>query len=194
MDTARAVTYRFDWIEDEHHLRRRAPDIIALVNASVDDDGMLGYAARLSSDEEAALIGTWSAQIAAGTGHVVLITDDDGVCGMTYMRTNANANYRHIADLSKGILAPRARGGGRATRAMFRAVHERGRELGIALFTLDTRAGSRAEAVWKHFGFTTWGVLDDYSRAFGQSHRGAYMSQTLESLGTTLARYGENEA
>lgn len=191
MDTVRQ-TIRFSWIEDEAALRRHARELIGMIDASVADDGMLGYAAPLSPAEEDALLAAWAGQMAAGIGHMVLLADDAGTCGMCYMRTNANANYRHIADLSKGYLMPRARGSG-AARTLFRALAARARELGVALLTLDTRQGSHAEAVWTHFGFRTWGVLDDYSRAFGRSFRGAYMSQTVESLETTLARTADED-
>lgn len=60
------------------------------------------------------------------------------------------------------------------------------RTLGIELLTLDVREGSRAHRLWSTLGFASFGVLNDYARVNGVSHRGHYMVQRVDDLAARL--------
>lgn len=177
------------WVDDPDHLRLHGEAIIEMLNGSVQDDGMLGYGARLSDDEANGFLAFWQWQLENHSAHILFARDPLGPCAMAFMRTNSNSNYQHIADLSKGYVTPRARGG-LVLLNLFSRVCARAKKLGVELLTLDTREGSRALAIWQHFGFESHGCLPDYSRFGGKSHIGHFMHQKVEKLVTFLSKKG----
>lgn len=100
---------------------------------------------------------------------------------MCVLSTNAMPNCRHIAEVSKAYLVPRVRG----TLAVFEmanAVCEQADQLGTDILTIDVRENSKAHRVWQQMGFTTYGVLSDYSRIKGRRFRGHYMWNSVAGL------------
>lgn len=93
----------------------------------------------------------------------------------------------HLAELMKGTIAPEYRGQGLLEEAL-RQITDRARQLGISRLTLDVREGSMAHRLWEHWGFETFGVLEDYARYAGQSFRGHYMQQAVDDLAIRVAR------
>ena len=67
-----------------------------------------------------------------------------------------------------------------------RELVRRAEQLGVEQFVLDVREGSRAHHLWQRFGFESFGVLQDYARVRGASHRGHFMVQTVASLRARL--------
>ena len=171
----------YDWLEDARDLDRCKAEILALLNESVLDDGMLGYDAALTRAEEASFLAHWQWLLAHGSAKVLLATQREKPLAMAFMRVNRNSNYRHVADLSKGFISSQARGGA-ILKELFARICQRAESMGVEQLTLDTREGSRALGVWRHFGFETFGVMPDYSRFDGRSHSGHFMSQRVAKL------------
>lgn len=169
------------WVERSEDIVAHGNLFIELVDASTLEDGMIGYARTLDAHEAEDFIGGLRRIAAAGTGHVLLAEDAEGPCGMVIMETTLSHNAKHNAVLKRAFIAPRARGGALLRCALVRVV-EKCCELGVERLSLDTREGSKAYAMWSHFGFDTWGVMPDYSRHGGISHAGCYMSQPVASL------------
>lgn len=179
--------FTFMWIDELNMFREFSPGIVSMLNLSVADDGMLGYGDRLSEKDEVSFLMFWEWQLRNRNAHILLARDDVSLCGMAFMRTNASPNHKHIADLSKGFIHPRVRGGV-LLPAMFGEICERAESLAVDLLTLDTRENSRAYKIWTRYGFETYGTLDDYSRFGGQPHVGKYMKQSVAKLKQSLLR------
>lgn len=176
-----------EWIEQAQDVRRVEGSILRLFNESTLEEGMIGYAEPLTAEESAELVDGMQRAIARGHGRLLLVTDSAGPCGIAFMETNAAHNSRHIATIKRGYISPRARGGGLLARALM-AIVEMARSLGVEQLALDTRDGSRANQIWSHLGFQTWGVMPDYSRHKGVTYRGCYMSQSVDALEKHVAR------
>jgi len=71
-------------------------------------------------------------------------------------------NQRHRADVAKLLVHPSGRRHGLARRMMARLEHEAGR-VGRPLLTLDTRAGDRAEGLYRSMGWIELGTIPGYS-------------------------------
>lgn len=177
------TTLRWSWPAD---LARWEEDLGEMLAASVADDGILGYAAELTPGERKGFVDSLAREVAHGSCHVLLGEDAEGAAAMCVMKTNSMPNCRHIAEVSKAYLRPRVRGTG-AVYYLAEAVSAQAAKLGVELLTIDVREDSKAHQVWSKIGFTTFGILDDYARVGGRSHRGHYMRQSTSDLAATIA-------
>lgn len=181
-----------EWIEHAPDVQRVRDGILTLFNESTLEEGMIGYAEPLSAEESADLIAGIQASIARGNGKLMLVTDAEGPCGIVMIETNSAHNSRHIANMKRGYISPRARRSGLLARGLMSIVHK-ARSLNVEQLTLDTREGSNAHQIWSHLGFQTWGLMPDYSRYDGVVYRGCYMSQSVNALEEQLMRKTKGE-
>lgn len=182
-----------EWIDHVQDVHRVKESILRLFNESTLEEGMIGYAAPLTAGESADLVDSIQRVVACGNGRLLLVTDAQGPCAIAFIETNTAHNSRHIANMKRGYISPRARGGGLLARALM-AIVEKARSLNVEQLTLDTREGSRAHQIWSHLGFQTWGVMPDYSRYNGVAYRGCYMSQSVDALEAQVMRKAKGEA
>ena len=84
-------------------------------------------------------------------------------------------------------MAPQFRNG-QVVKAALREIARHAETLRVEQLVLDVREGSRAHLLWQRFGFRTYGVLEDYARIGGVSHRGHFMVQTTASLRASMFR------
>jgi L-amino acid N-acyltransferase YncA len=159
-------------------------DLARMLAASVADDGILGYAAPLTVAQGTAFCADLQAGVDKGEKLVVIGADELGTFGMCVLTTTAMPNCRHLAEASKAYLDPRVRRTG-AVAELVLAVCARMREEGVQRLRIDVREGSPAHLVWQRFGFTTFGILDDYSRINGVSYRGHFMAHSVDELSRT---------
>lgn len=92
----------------------------------------------------------------------------------------------HLAELKKGTIDPSFREKGYLKDA-FRNIVEKSKKLGVSRLTLDVRDESIAHKIWSHWGFESFGVLDDYARHNGNSYRGHFMHQSVGDLKNRLS-------
>jgi L-amino acid N-acyltransferase YncA len=161
-------------------------DLGEMLAASVADDGILGYAAEVTPGQRKGFVDFLAREVAHGSGHVLLGEDAEGAAAMCVMKTNSMPNCQHIAEVSKAYLRPRVRGTA-AVYYLAEAVCAQAANLGVDLLTIDVREDSKAHRVWSKIGFTTYGILDDYARVDGRSHRGHYMRHCTSDLAATVA-------
>jgi hypothetical protein len=152
-----------------------------MLMASAADEGILGYGDEVTVAEGDAFVAGLERGVRDGSTHVLLGEDDSGVVAMCVVRRSDMANCRHLADVSKAYLDPRVRRSGAVTE-LVTAVADRLTEIGVERLQIDVREGSPAHQVWSAFGFVSFGVLDDYSRYGGVSHRGHFMTITVSEL------------
>lgn len=171
-----------------------AQSIIELMRRVTESTPIIGFGTTIDASQATAYVAELQANVPTGKSRLLTALDDRGaLIGVCTVRRNLNPNNAHIADLAKGMIDERCRGG-QVLTAAFSEIARRCQADGVELLTLDVRSGTRAHAVWQHFGFETYGVLDDYARAGGRSFAGHFMRQTVQALldrtVNQLTRYG----
>lgn len=167
------------WVSELNDGNSRA--IIDLVNSSVNDEGTLGYARPMASLEAQQFLFNLGLRLAAGESHVFLGRMNDDPAILAILSVSGMPNCRHRAEISKGVVAPRFRGRHLVER-VFREIVGRCELLRVEQLVLDVREGTRAHKLWQHFGFRSYGVLEDYARFNGKVYRGHFMVQSTVSL------------
>lgn len=155
--------------------------LVELINATVADNGTLGFSSSLSGEKAEHFLGALNRRVAQGDTHALYATLEGQPAFFVMMNLSGMPNCRHSAELSKAVVAPGLRGKGLPREAL-RALIGRARELDVEQFVLDVREGSRAHRLWIRYGFQTWGILPDYARVAGEVFAGHYMSQSVEVL------------
>lgn len=157
--------------------------IRTLIDATVADEGTLGFSAAMTDEQIRVFAETLQRRIDQGSTHMLL-----GTCAATgaaaflvVLTQNTMPNCQHIAELSKGVVHPGFRGRG-AVKIAFGELVKKARLIGVEKFVLDVREGTRAHDLWKALGFASFGVLDDYARIEGKTYRGHYMEQTVATI------------
>ncbi len=153
-----------------------------MLAGSVADEGILGYGVPLTAQQGDAFCDDLTRRIASGESLVLIGSDDLGTFAMCVVTTNAMPNCRHLCEVSKTYLDPRVRRTG-AVDELVAALCRKLRDECVERLQIDVRENSPAHRVWQSFGFRTFGVLDDYSRVGGVTHRGHFMTHTVEELG-----------
>jgi GNAT superfamily N-acetyltransferase len=152
-----------------------------MLTASAADEGILGYGDEVTAADGEAFADGLQRGLRDGSTHVLLGQDAVNTFAMCVIHRSEMANCRHLADVSKAYLDPRVRRTG-AVVELVAAVAEKLTDLGVERIQIDVREDSPAHRVWSAFGFVSFGVLDDYSRYGGVSHRGHYMTITVPDL------------
>lgn len=170
---------KYGWISGPNACDGRA--IVGLINEAVADEGTLGYAAPMTAAQADAYVAGLNLRMASGDCHVFLVHVGGEPAFMAILSVSGMPNCRHRAEISKGVAARHFRGRGLVDLA-FREIVKRAETLGVEQLVLDVREGTRAHRLWQRYGFQTYGVLEDYARFGGVSHRGHLMVQTTASL------------
>ncbi|RYF49297.1 MAG: GNAT family N-acetyltransferase [Comamonadaceae bacterium] len=160
--------------------------IATLVNLALGDGGTLGYANPLLPSEVDSFAAELERKVRGDEAHVLVGRANGAPVMMVVLSLNRIHNCRHRAELSKGVVHPSFRGT-RLVELALKKIVERAELLDVEQLVLDVREDSRAHALWKHFGFATYGVLEDYARVGGASWRGHYMVQSVASLRARLS-------
>jgi len=100
--------------------------------------------------------------VAAGERALLVAEDSRGLCGTVQLVLDQPENQRHRADLSKMLVARRARRQGLGADLM-RAADTTARECGKTLLVLDTITGGEAERLYERLGWERVGVIPNYA-------------------------------
>ena len=183
-----AIDVDLRWL---HELNRdKAIESLSVMNRVLAKETTIGFPAPLEEATGLSMLGCLDADIKAGRKHVLVAEKAGRIIGQVILTPNSLPNCRHIIELSRGMIDSSLRGGGLTLRA-FEEIVSKCEELGKELICLDVREGTTSAALWKHFGFEAFGVLDDYARVGDKRYRGVYMSQTVQSLKQKLGKLTE---
>ena len=174
-----------EWVSD--FSTDTAHAIVGLVDCAAADGGTLGHAERMTAAQARSFIDDLQRRIAAGESHALLGRVRGRPAFLAVLTPDPMPNCRHRAELGKGVVHPEFRGRQLVPLAFLEIVR-RAEQLGVEQLVLDVREGTRAHRLWQAFGFATFGVLRDYARVGGASHRGHFMVQTVASLRTRLEK------
>lgn len=152
--------------------------IVELLDCAVDDGGLLGHTQPMNARQAASFRRGLSQALQTGAAHALLGEFSQELVFFCLMTPNPLPNCRHRAELSKGFLHPDYRRQ-HLMSAVVDAVVEKAEALQIEQLVLDVREDSHAHRVWQGLGFRSYGVLDDYARVNGRTHRGHFMVQSV---------------
>ncbi len=166
-----------------------ANEVAMLLSLSMADDGMLGYEQGAASDHVRAAAAGIVDSAQHRDCHILAGIGESGVVGMCVVEPEKNPTSAHIAYVKKAFITPKCRGR-HSVWAMADAVGHKVLELGCDRLVIDVRGGQHATRVWTAMGFSTFGVLDDYSRYNGHSWSGQFMTVRAVDL---LDRVSEHD-
>jgi GNAT superfamily N-acetyltransferase len=121
----------------------------------------VSFLAPLSLEEAEAW---WEKTIATASASAIFLVARNGgeIVGTVQAHPAWAPNQPHRAEIAKLIVHRRARGAGLGA-ALMCAVEEAAKQAGFALLTLDTKGGSRAEALYRRLGWTCVGVIPGFA-------------------------------
>jgi hypothetical protein len=160
-----------------------AEGIVQLMRQTTQSAPFIGFDTTINDEQASRYVEELKANLASGKCHLLAISaaNHGPLIAKCVLRRNLNPNNRHIADLSKGMISEKYRGG-LVLAAAFVEISRLCDAQGIELLTLDVRAGTHAERAWERFGFRTYGLLEDYARVEGHSIAGRFMAQPVANL------------
>jgi len=145
-------------------IRRRQPELEALLADSVEHGASIGFTLPLSADEVGAYWRKVCDDVAAGTRLLLAAVDEGGrIAGSAQLALETRANGRHRAEVQKVMVfaAGRERGTG---AALMRRLEDEARNLGRTLLHLDTSVGSGgAGRFYEKLEYTCAGGIPDFA-------------------------------
>lgn len=162
-----------------------AKSVVALVDLASRDGGTLGYPAPMTDAEAEDFVFNLQRRVASGESHVLVGWWGARIAFLVVLSPSGMPNCRHRAELSKGVVHPDYRGRHLVERALAEIV-TKAEALQVEQLVLDVREGCRAHRLWQLHGFRTFGVLEDYARVDGTTHRGHFMVQSVPDLRARL--------
>jgi ribosomal protein S18 acetylase RimI-like enzyme len=155
------------------------PQLIALLQANVDDGASIGFLPPLDAAE--ALAYWQGVEDALRTPYRLLwiARDADQVAGSVQLDLVAKPNGSHRAEVVKLMVHPAQRRQGIA-RALMVALEAQARAEGRSTLVLDTRQGDPSERLYRSLGYTCIGAIPQYCiSANGQLDGSAFYYKLL---------------
>jgi GNAT superfamily N-acetyltransferase len=138
------------------------PRLSAILAAGVEEGAGVSFLAPLASDTARQFWLDTARDVAAG-GKVLLAGWVDGdLVGTVTLAFAWPQNQQHRAEVTKLLVHPSGRRHGLARRLMARLELEAQRA-GRTLLTLDTRAGDKAELLYRSMGWVEYGRIPGYA-------------------------------
>lgn len=159
-------------------LNEEMSGLVELLIDAVADGASVGFLAPL---QEAVANAYWTnVSVSIGPGLALWIAEHDGrIVGAVQLAPCTKENGLHRAEIQKLFVHTTHRGQHIATRLMH-AAEQFATSTGRSLLLLDTEAGSQAEAVYRHMGWTRVGEIPRYAKSpDGSLHATAYYYKSL---------------
>lgn len=174
-------------IETVVELEDNFSSLMILLESSKQDDGILGFNKKLRVEEVEGYKQSLVNQIASNSMKILIARDSQKVILCCMLKGSHQQTTRHIYDLQKGLIHPDYRSKGLLQQAFFNIANI-AKENDVELLTLDVREGTPAHKLWEKVGFTTFGILNDYSRYKGESYKGHFMNMSVNTLSENFVR------
>lgn len=136
-------------------------ELAVLLVETVASGAAVSFLATLTVDEAVAW---WRQTLAtASRGAIVLVArEGDQMIGTVQMHPSWAPNQPHRAEIAKMMVHTRFRGRGLGTLLM-QAIETAARQAGYRLLTLDTKAGSTAEHLYRRLDWSYVGTIPDFA-------------------------------
>jgi GNAT superfamily N-acetyltransferase len=143
-------------------LDKHRRDLVSLLADAVASNASVGYVWPLDDGQFDASWRDWIAEVRAGQRYVLVARVAGAIAGCVHLIPCPKPNQPHRADVAK-LLVHRRFGRQGIGRALMHAVEAKARALGRTLLTLDTRAASGAEALYRSEGWSVLGVMPGFA-------------------------------
>ncbi len=140
--------------------RRRA--LRELLADAIEAGASVGFVLPINDAEIDAYWRSVAADVAARSRQLFVVERGDAMLGTVQLAPCAKSNQPHRADVQKLLVLRSARRQG-VGRALMSAVEQTALAAGRWLLTLDTRAGSDAERLYRRLGWVEVGKIPDYA-------------------------------
>lgn len=148
---------------DEKGAQAAVEALADILKDTVEGGASVGFMLPFSLDEARAYWQGVVQQVARGEVLLFVARVGGRIEGTVQLQPAGKSNQTHRADIAKLQVHRRARGKGLA-KVLMAAAEAKARELGRWLLVLDTLAGSPAENLYRHLGYTAAGLVRDYAR------------------------------
>jgi ribosomal protein S18 acetylase RimI-like enzyme len=174
-------------IETVEELDDNFSSLIILLESSKQDDGILGFNEKLRVEDVEDYKQSLVNQVASNSMKILIARDSKKVILCCMLKGSNQHTTSHIYDLQKGLIHPDYRSKGLLQKA-FANIANVAKANNVELLTLDVREGTPAHKLWEKVGFTTFGILNDYSRYQGESYKGHFMNISVNTLSENFFR------
>jgi len=138
------------------------PRLSEILIACVEEGAGVSFLPPLAPEVARAFWRDTARDVAAGRKLLLASWADGVLAGTVTLALASPQNQQHRADVAKLLVHPTGRRHGLARRLMARLEPEALR-VGRPLLTLDTRAGDRAEGLYRSMGWIELGTIPGYS-------------------------------
>jgi len=125
-------------------------------------DMALGLAAPLTRAGAEAAWRETASRLEPGERLQLAALADNVLVGAVQLTRSTAANGRHRAEIQRLVVRADTRGQG-VGRVLMETAVESARSLGLRLLWLTTHAGTDADRIYEHLGWTRSGVIPDYA-------------------------------
>lgn len=156
------------------------PELVALLQDAVQGGASVGFLAPLNS---ATATRYWERVFSVVGAELWLWVAEmeDHIIGSVQLELCGKENGQHRAEVQKLFVLQSHRGQGVSSKLMA-VVEAFAVAQGRTLLVLDTQAGSKAEAVYRHLGWQPAGQIPNYAASpDGQLHATAYFYKNISS-------------
>jgi hypothetical protein len=175
--------FGFKWLE---HIGERELNLLVEMNNRVMvADNHNGFVRQRRADEYYYM--QLSSDVNAGLKRLLIVGDNDTYCGQAVLSLFHQDTYRHRADISGLMLEPSARSK-EVSINIGQCLIEQCERLKLELVTIDVRASSSQEKLWKYLGFKPYGHMPNYSKVGEVSYGGVLMYQEVSEMKVLLRK------
>ncbi|MEO6749737.1 MAG: GNAT family N-acetyltransferase [Casimicrobiaceae bacterium] len=143
-------------------LRAAIAELCALLEDAIDSNASVGFVLPVADGELEAFWHEVALDIDDGMRHLLVARDAGAIIGTVALAPSMKSNQAHRAEVQKLLVLRRARGRG-VGRALMQRIEKLAAGEGRWLLTLDTRAGSEAERLYRRCGYVAAGAIPDYA-------------------------------
>jgi len=143
-------------------LRAAIAELCALLEDAIDSNASVGFVLPVADGELEAFWHEVALDIDDGMRHLLVARDAGAIVGTVALAPSMKSNQRHRAEVQKLLVLRRERGRG-VGRALMQRIEKLAASEGRWLLTLDTRAGSDAERLYRRCGYVAAGAIPDYA-------------------------------
>lgn len=164
------------------HAERVLPELIRLLQDTVDSGASVGFLPPLSEEEARAYWLDVLEGVAQQTRVLLVAWNNEQALGTVQLELATKPNALHRAEVQKLFVFTRQRRRGLGRQLML-AIEEIARELERTLLVLDTRQGDLAEQLYRKIGYNEVGSIPAYARsATGELQATIFFYKLLPSL------------
>lgn len=159
--------------------------LVQMCNSIIADDNNNGFTDERNLDDY--YFTQLRNDINAGVKRLMVIKDRQRYYGQMVINLFHQDTYSHRADVCSLMLHKSVRSKEVSLQVAQQLIDEC-KQLDLELITMDVRAGSAQEKLWRYLGFVPYGDLPKYSKVGDHTYAGVFFFQEVKQLQELLKR------